>query len=109
MPHTQIENKPGCIAVALHILGDKWTPLLLKELVGESHTFSELEHSLENISPRTLSQRLEKLQDEGIVEKSLYCEHPPRYSYRLSAKGAELEAILREMAAWGERHYHKAQ
>lgn len=102
---TQIEEKPGCVAAALHILGDKWTPLLLKELVSSSATFGELETSLTSISPRTLSQRLDKLMNEKIIEKTLYCEHPPRYTYKLTAKGAELEQILRAMANWGAKHH----
>ncbi len=102
----KIEEKPGCVAAALHILGDKWTPLLLKELVESSATFGELETALASISPRTLSQRLEKLMAEKIIDKSIYCEHPPRYTYKLTKKGSELEEILRAMADWGAKHYN---
>ena len=104
----KIESKPGCVAAALHILGDKWTALLLKELVDGERTFSELEMAMEGISPRTLSQRLEKLLAEQIIDKVMYCEHPPRFNYKLTRKGAELEAILRAMAEWGERHHSTA-
>ncbi len=106
MPNSlEIESKPGCISAALNVIGDKWTALLLKELVNEKRTFSELEEALPSISPRTLSQRLDKLKAERIVSKQLYCEHPPRYYYCLTDKGAELESILRAMACWGERHH----
>jgi DNA-binding HxlR family transcriptional regulator len=101
-----IENKPGCIKSALAILGDKWSPLLLKELAGdEAKTFTDLETLLVGISPRTLSQRLEKLIEAGILKKTEYCAHPPRYDYRLTDKGHELDTILRAMAKWGEKHY----
>ena len=96
--------KMGCIAKALTILGDKWTPLLIKELTECPQHFSDLEKSLTGISPRTLSQRLNKLVDEGIVKKHLYCEHPPRYSYYLTKKGTDLQDILSNMAEWSAKY-----
>ncbi len=99
-----IINKPGCIQATLRIMGDKWTPLILRELSRGPLTFSSLEASLESISPRTLSQRLDMLENEDILEKRLYCEHPPRFKYVLSAKGAELLDILAKMAEWGEKY-----
>lgn len=103
-----IESRPGCIKSALAILGDQWSPLLLRDLTSGPKTFGELEESLEGISPRTLSQRIEKLLGLGIIIKSAYCEKPPRYTYSLSPKGSELETILRSMAEWGSRHHTMA-
>ncbi len=103
-----IETKPGCIQAALAIMGDKWTPLLLRDLVDGGRTFGDLELSLEGISPRTLSQRLEKLCAEQIVKKQTYCEHPPRYTYHLTEKGSELTTILHAMADWGARYHSVA-
>lgn len=100
--------KPLCapcnIEKALEIIGDKWTALILNELSGQPCTFSELEKSLEGISPRTLSQRLDKLGTEKILEKVLYCEHPPRYNYTLTSKGKELKIVLGKMSDWGSRY-----
>ena len=110
-PSTQntpvIEQRPGCIAAALHILGDKWSPLLLKQLIDTPMTFGELETELGGISPRTLSARLDKLVEHDIIAKKLYCEHPPRYQYVLTKKGKELQDILQAMADWGSK-YHAA-
>ncbi|MCA9323547.1 helix-turn-helix transcriptional regulator [Candidatus Saccharibacteria bacterium] len=100
----KVEKKPGCIQAALRILGDKWTPLLVGQLVTEPRTFGDLETVLAGISPRTLSARLEALQDEGIIEKRQYNAHPPRYKYHLTEKGHGLTDILASMAAWGERY-----
>ncbi len=99
-----IEKKPGCIAYAIQVIGDKWSPLIIRDLSSNSHTFGDLQLSLEGISPRTLSQRLDKLELSGIVSKQLYCEHPPRYRYVLTQKGQDLQAIVIKMAEWGERH-----
>ncbi len=100
-----IEKKPGCVKAALAIVGDKWTPLILTELTEAPVTFSELEAKLEGISPRTLSQRLEKLQTQGIIDKKEYCERPPRYKYGLTKKGKELKSVLIAMSNWGNKYY----
>lgn len=99
-----IENRPGCIQAALSILGDKWSPLLLGQLVDGSKTFGELELALSGISPKTLSERLNRLYTENVVAKHMYNQHPPRYRYELTKKGQELQEILRAMAGWGDKY-----
>ena len=106
-PCTKVEKRAGCIQAALSIVGDKWSPLLLGQLIAGAKTFGELELALGGISPRTLSARLDKLADHGIVAKDLYCQHPPRYRYDLTQKGHELQNILAAMGDWGDR-YHTA-
>ena len=101
---TTAKEKTDCIARALAIFGDKWTLLLVRELTRCPQTFSDLETSLDGISPRTLSQRLNKLVEDGIVEKSMYCEHPPRYNYSLTEKGADLQLILKNISAWSNKY-----
>lgn len=103
MPTKNI-SKPGCIECTLSIIGDKWTPLIVRDLTTGGSSFCQLEKSLVGISPRTLSQRLDKLENEKIITKSLYCEHPPRYKYELTQKGKELQSVLHQMANWGERY-----
>ncbi len=105
----ECESKPGCIKAALEIIGDKWSPLILKEL-AENGTlrFSDLNAKVTGISPRTLAQRLEHLQAEGIMTKKEYCPHPPRCKYSLSAKGRDLVSVLQAMAVWGEKYGSKA-
>jgi len=99
-----IERKPGCIEAALSIIGDKWSGLLIGQMVGDPRTFGELGDCLPGISPRTLSQRMEKLQEKKIVEKEIYCKNPPRYRYKLTKKGHELREVLIKMADWGEKY-----
>lgn len=101
---TDIENRPGCIAAALCILGNKWTALIIKELYNAPSRFSQLEKSLPGISPRTLSQRLDDMEDSGLVTKQSFAEVPPRVEYTLTDKGRELIPILKSMAAWGDKH-----
>jgi len=103
----KVEKRKGCIQAALNILGDKWSPLLLGQLISGAKTFGELEVALGGISPRTLSARLEKMADHDIVNKTMYCKHPPRYRYELTDKGRELQNILKAMGDWGDK-YHSA-
>jgi DNA-binding HxlR family transcriptional regulator len=101
----QIEKSPGCIQRTLEIMGDKWTALILLQLNDSEATFTELETSLAGISPRTLSQRLDKLEAEEIVAKHMYCERPPRFRYQITKKGSELHGVLRKMADWGAKYH----
>jgi DNA-binding HxlR family transcriptional regulator len=100
----KVEKTPGCIQAALCILGDKWTPLLLGQLVSGQKSFGELESQLSGISPRTLSARLAMIEDEDIIIKNQYNEHPPRYKYQLSKKGEDLQEVLHSMARFGEKY-----
>lgn len=99
-----IEPKVGCIAGAMRVIGNKWTALILRDLFSGPKRFCELEKSVGNINPRTLSQRLDDLQAQGIISRRSYAEVPPRTEYSLTAKGRDLLPVLRQMAAWGTKH-----
>jgi len=99
-----IEPHVGCIAAAMEIIGTKWTALILRDLFSGPKRFCELEKSVGHINPRTLSQRLDELEEHGIVTKAKFAEVPPRVEYSLTAKGEDLLPILRQMAAWGTKH-----
>jgi DNA-binding HxlR family transcriptional regulator len=100
-----IEPKTGCIASAMEIIGNKWTALILRDLLEGPCRFCQLEKSVGNINPRTLSQRLDDLEAHGIISKQSFEEAPPRIEYRLTEKGYALQPVLQEMAAWGTRYY----
>jgi DNA-binding HxlR family transcriptional regulator len=63
----------------------------------------DFEQSLSGISPNTLSSRLKTLEEQGIVSRHFYEEHPPRAEYVLTSKGKELAPVLRELRAWGRK------
>jgi len=102
-----IEPKSGCIASAMQIIGNKWTALILRDLTNGPVRFNELEKSVNGINPRTLSKRLDELEEQGIITKKSYPEVPPHIEYRLTEKGNDLLPILVQMASWGEKHYTK--
>ena len=93
------------IARTLDIVGERWTILILRDLVtGGPRKFQDFERSLSGISPNTLSSRLKRLEDTGIVERRFYEQHPPRAEYLLTEKGKELRPVLRTLFDWGQRH-----
>lgn len=92
--HSPIEN-------TLQVIGSKWAVLIIRELMGGTKRFSELEKSLTGISPRTLSLRLASMEENAIVERKVYPEVPPRVEYKLSPLGKSLEPVLKTMNNWG--------
>src|SRR5512133_1065629 len=97
-----IHEAASCaVAATAEIIGAKWTALLVHDLSEGPRRFSELEHSCAGISPRTLSERLRALEDEGLVARHSYAESPPRVEYELTAKGDALLPIIEEMRHFG--------
>lgn len=88
----------------MQIIGNKWTALILRDLFSGPRRFCELERSVGNINPRTLSQRLDDLELHGIITRACFAEVPPRINYRLTPKGQDLLPVLEQMAAWGTKH-----
>src|ERR1700758_4970819 len=87
------------------ILGTAWTALILRDLVTKGVCrYQELLDSLKAISPNTLSGRLKMLESEGIVERRVYEQHPPRAEYVLRAEGRGLAPVIRAMREWDRKH-----
>ncbi len=98
---TKLEPQVGCILSATRVLGNKWTPLIIRDLYAGPRRFCELERSTGGINPRTLTQRLDALMAENIVEKLHESE------YALTDKGRDLVPVLRSMAAWGNKYHEE--
>ncbi|MGE0698939.1 MAG: winged helix-turn-helix transcriptional regulator [Hyphomicrobiaceae bacterium] len=99
-------SEPSCpVARAARIIGSRWTALILRDLLlRKSCRYQDFIASLAGIPPNTLSDRLKMLEANGIVERRLYEEHPPRAEYVLTTKGRDLGAIVRAMRDWGRKH-----
>lgn len=92
----------GCpVARTAELIGNKWTPLILRDLALGEMRFSQLERSLAGISPKTLSERLKKLEEAEIVTRCCYAEVPPRVEYALTAKGTALLPVIETMREFG--------
>lgn len=97
-------GRPGCpVERALQVIGAKWTPLIIRDLLEGPKRFNELQSSLGSVSPRTLSERLKDLEQQAVISRRAYAEVPPRVEYRLTDKGLALHDLLEDLRRWGER------
>jgi DNA-binding HxlR family transcriptional regulator len=91
------------VARTARIVSGKWTLLIIRDLTTGTKRFSELERSLDGISPKTLSERLSALERQGILSRRTYAEVPPRVEYSLTEKGCALVSIIGAMREYGQR------
>ena len=100
----------GCpIARSLDIFGDRWTMLIIRDLFLGSSRFQQFLDSSPGLPPRLLSDRLKKLEEHGLVERSLYSQHPLRAEYRLTENGRSLAPVLDAIVRWGLDHCFDAE
>jgi len=85
----------------VNIIGGKWTLLILRDLFVGTKRFGELRTSLTGVSPKTLTEKLRTLEKDGIVERKIFPEVPPRVEYSLTKRGKTLKKIFDEMQQWG--------
>lgn len=97
-------REQACVATAAAIVSSKWTPQLIYALANGVERFGELQKEAGGVNPRTLSARLDELEEAGIVVKSTFAEVPPRVEYSLTQKGRDLLPILECMVEWGEKY-----
>ena len=92
------------IANSLDLVGDKWSLLVVRDLLHGKHTYGELAHSPERIPTNILADRLKRLESAGIVTSTPYQERPVRYAYTLTPKGSALGEVLLAFVRWGKQH-----
>lgn len=89
------------IARSLDVVGDRWTLLIIRDLIAGRTKYQDLLESLEGISTNLLAERLSRLVEEDIVTKILYNEKPPRAEYQLTEQGQQLAAVVDSLFHWG--------
>jgi len=90
------------IARAQDIVGDRWTVLVLRELFLGNRRFEEIQAQTQ-ATPQMVASRLKKLESEGLIERRLYSERPPRHEYHLTEMGISFHPVFLALRAWGER------
>jgi DNA-binding HxlR family transcriptional regulator len=96
-------QEPCSVAQVLEIIGERWTWLIIRDAFLGVTKFSDFEQSL-GIARNVLTDRLNRLVDEGIFERVLYQERPERYEYRLTSKGSDLFTALNALRQWGDQY-----
>jgi len=99
----QPEYRSRCsIARTLDLIGDKWTLLIIRDLMWHGKdTYQQLQRSEEHVPSNILASRLKRLIELGLVEKAPYQDRPVRYRYALTEAGRSLEPVLRSLMDWG--------
>jgi DNA-binding HxlR family transcriptional regulator len=92
------------VASSLDVVGDRWTLLVVRDLLRGHRRFSDLQRTVEGIPASVLSDRLKLLEREGAVTRRLYSDHPPRAEYLLTPKGHGLGVVVGALATWGEQY-----
>jgi DNA-binding HxlR family transcriptional regulator len=101
--NTAIDNAVCPVARTAKIIGGKWTLLIIRDLAPGVKRFNQLERSLRGISPRTLSERLRSLEEQGIITRQTFAEVPPRVEYSLTEKGRDLVEVVECMRCYGKQ------
>jgi DNA-binding HxlR family transcriptional regulator len=104
MQRTSFENMNCPIARSLERVGEWWSILILRDAFYGLTRFDEFQKSL-NIAPNMLSRRLNGLVEEGLLEKRLYSEKPPRHEYFLTERGRDFRPVILSLLAWGNKHF----
>ena len=86
------------------LLGNKWKPLILRELLEGTKRYNELTRKVVGISPKVLTENLRELEEDGILNRNVYPEVPPRVEYSLTEKGNDLKGIIEAMKAFGNKY-----
>ena len=98
----QVLLRSSCpVAGALDVVGDRWTLLVVRDLLRGKRRYSDLAASSERIPTNILADRLRRLEQAGLVERVPYRERPRRFEYHLTPRGEDLRPAIRSLADWG--------
>jgi len=93
---------PACpVATTVGLIGNKWKLLILRNLLVGTNRFGELRKTIPGISQKVLTDNLRSMEDDGIIERTVFAEVPPRVEYKLSELGETMRPIIAAMETWG--------
>ena len=96
---------PACpVETTLTLIRSKWKVLIVRDLLGGTKRFGELQRSVGNVSQKVLTAQLREMEEDGLVDRKVYPEVPPRVEYSLTELGRSLEPVLSAMWNWGEEY-----
>ncbi|SFB60435.1 transcriptional regulator, HxlR family [Rhizobium sp. NFR07] len=101
--HSRFDCSPGCsVEAAIGLIDGKWKSVVLFHLLSGTLRFNELRKHIVNVTPRMLTNQLRELEDDGLIERKVYAQVPPKVEYSLSELGRSMEPILLALKYWGD-------
>lgn len=98
------ETRKCPVTAAVSIIGGKWKPIILYILTEDIHRFGQIRKRLPHITQKMLTQVLRELETDGVINRKVYAEVPPKVEYSLTELGETLRPVLDLLHQWGERH-----
>lgn len=95
------------VEATLEVIGGKWKCVILCHLTHGKKRTSELKRLMPNITQKMLTQQLRELEEDGVINRIVYNQVPPKVEYELSEYGGSLEGILNSLCTWGDEHLTK--
>jgi DNA-binding HxlR family transcriptional regulator len=106
--HKTYDCNGGCpVEAALDRIGGKWKGILLYHLMSGTHRFNQLRRQLPSVTQRMLTKQLRELEKDGLIQRVVYPEVPPRVEYSLTALGRSLKPIINALRTWGENYVQR--
>jgi len=108
MRHQQYDCNFGCpVEACLEVIGGKWKGVILYHLLTGTKRFNELRRLMPAVTQRMLTRQLRELEADGIVDRVIYAEVPPKVEYSLTEFGQSLESVIKVLQQWGSRYLDK--
>ncbi|QEN87414.1 helix-turn-helix transcriptional regulator [Labrys sp. KNU-23] len=101
--HSRFDCTPGCsVEAAIGLIDGKWKSIILFHLLSGTLRFGEIRRHIANVTPRMLTNQLRELEEDGLIERKVYAQVPPKVEYSLSPLGRSMEPVLLALKAWGD-------
>ena len=99
------DELPECpVATTVQLIGNKWKLLIIRNLLASPQRFTELKKTIPGISQKVLTDNLRALENDGLIEREIFAEVPPKVVYSMSELGDSLRPIISAMREWGENY-----
>lgn len=106
MAHKEYNCNKGCpVEATLEVIGGKWKGAILYHLLERPYRFGELKRTMQNITQHMLTKQLRELEKEGIVNRKVYAQVPPKVEYSVTEYGETLRPLIMMMKDWGKKHF----
>lgn len=103
--HSRFDCSPGCsVEAAIGLIDGKWKSVILFHLMERTMRFNEIRRQIPNVTQRMLTNQLRELEEDGLINREVYAQVPPKVEYSLSDLGRSMAPVLMALKAWGDAH-----